>query len=323
MSNLYYKLNLTENKLINRQSINNNYKKFTQNICNKYKEEQEFFCDNIKIFNDSDYDDQIRITNVNFNNKLYNMYVLNDFDAVSKNIINLKNWEGDSTMKIIEALNYYSKKRNIKNEDIYILDIGANIGWYSYYLGKFGYKIISFEPEDRNFYLLRKTYCLNRETNIVIVNKGLYNDEKICDYYEHVGNKGNGMIICEQRKDIPHILEKKSQVILTKLSNFIPYLSTKNLAFIKIDVEGTEESVILSGIELLTKYHVPFIFLEYCPDNLKLHDVDKKKFLEIFDKNGYKISVNSFFDKNYTSIDYLASKNDLINLYIVYEKILE
>ena len=131
------------------------------------------------------------------------------------------------------------------------------------------------------------------------------------------------MIICEQRKDIPHILEKKSQVILTKLSNFIPYLSTKNLAFIKIDVEGTEESVILSGIELLTKYHVPFIFLEYCPDNLKLHDVDKKKFLEIFDKNGYKISVNSFFDKNYTSIDYLASKNDLINLYIVYEKILE
>ena len=67
LSNLYYKLNLTENKLINRQSINNNYKKFTQNICNKYKEEQEFFCDNIKIFNDSDYDDQIRITNVNFN----------------------------------------------------------------------------------------------------------------------------------------------------------------------------------------------------------------------------------------------------------------
>jgi hypothetical protein len=157
----------------------------------------------------------------------------------------------------------------------------------------------------------------------LLINKGLYNEEKICDYYEHVGNKGNGMVICDQRKDIPHILQKKSEVILTKLSNYIPFLSTKNLVFIKIDAEGSEESALLSGIELLTQYHVPFIFLEYCPNNLILHNVDKKKFLEIFDNNGFKISLNSFLDKNYTSIDYLASKSNLINLYIIYEKIFE
>ena len=29
---------------------------------------------------------------------------------------------------------------------MYILDIGANIGWYSFCLGKYGYKILSFEP---------------------------------------------------------------------------------------------------------------------------------------------------------------------------------
>jgi FkbM family methyltransferase len=244
-------------------------------------------------------------------------------DIVSDTIINSKRWEGYCTNKILEVLNYYSSKKNIKNEDMYILDIGANVGWYSYYLGKFGYKIISFEPSERNYYILRRTYCLNQEINITIINKGLYNEEKRCDYYEHVGNKGNGMVICDQKKDIPNYLEKKSEVILTKLSNYITFLSTKNLAFIKIDAEGSEESAFLSGIELLTKYHVPFIFLEYCPNNLKLHNVDKKKFLEIFYNNGYKISLNNFLDKNYTSIDYLASKDDLINIYIIYEKIFE
>ena len=46
------------------------------------------------------------------------------------------------TNNILKALNYYSNKKGIKNEDIYILDIGANIGWYSFTLAKYGYKII-------------------------------------------------------------------------------------------------------------------------------------------------------------------------------------
>ena len=29
----------------------------------------------------------------------------------------------------------------LKNENIYIVDIGANIGWYSFFLGKYGYNI--------------------------------------------------------------------------------------------------------------------------------------------------------------------------------------
>ena len=91
----------------------------------------------------------------------------------------------------------------------------------------------------------------------------------------------------------------------------------------KIDVEGSEEAAILSGIELISKYHIPFIFLEYCPNNLRLHDVNNTKFLEISENNGYKISKTSFFDKNYVSIEYLSKEKKLINLYIIYTKILD
>ena len=309
--------------MYNKISINNQYKQFTQIINQKYKEEQNFFCDNSHFLINNEFENQITKVNVDFNNKFYDMYVLSNSNGVSGRIRNNKKWEGDSTLKILEALNFYTNKTNYKNEELYLLDIGANIGWYSFYLGKYGYNIMSFEPSERNFYILRKNYCLNRDINITIINKGLYTSEKTCDYYWNIFDKGNGMVICHQRNDIPTNFQRISSIILTQLSNFIPFLTEKHLAFMKIDVEGAEEAVILSGIELISEYHVPFIMLEYFPKNLKMHDVNITRFLEIFENNGYKMSTSSFFDKNYVSIKYLSKKKGLINLYIIYAKFLE
>jgi len=310
-------------RIYNKISINNQYQKFTQAINQKYIEEQNFFCDNLNFLSNNEFENQIIKANINFNNKSYYIYIFSNSDGVSGSIRKTKRWEGYSTLQILEALNFYKNKTKLKNEDLYILDIGANnIGWYSFYLGKFGYNIMSFEPTERNFYILKKNYCLNRDINITIINKGVFTSEKTCDYYEHLGNKGNGMVICNQRNNMPKFLKKKSIVTLTKLSNFIPFLSQKRVSVIKIDVEGSEEAVIESGIELITKYHVPFIFLELCPSNLRLHNVNTTKFLEIFENNGYKISTSGFLNKNYTSIKYLE-KLIIVNLYIIYTKILE
>ena len=310
-------------RLYNKISINSQYIKFTQIINQKYKEEQNFFCDNLYILSNNEFETQIKKVKVDFNKKIYDMYVFSDSDGVSNSITKNKKWEEYSTLKVLEALNFYTNKTNSKHEDLYILDIGANVGWYSFYLGKYGYNIISFEPAERNFYILKKNYCLNRDINITIINKGLYNSEEECSYYEQLGNKGNGMVICHQRNDIPKNLQKRSKILLTKLSNFIPFLSEKHVAFMKIDIEGAEESAIISGIELISKYHVPFILMEYGPNGLRLHDVNNIKFLEIFENNGYKISISSFFDKNYVSIKNLANEKKLINLYIIHTKIFD
>ena len=326
-NNQQQQLNQT-NKMIlwlyNKISVNNNqYQIFTQIINQKQKEELNFFCDNLNFLSNNEFENQIRKVNVDFNKKIYDMIIFLDSDAVSNSIAKSKNWESYSTLKILEALNFYTNKTHLKNEDLYILDIGANIGWYSFYLGKYGYNIMSFEPTERNFYILKKNYCLNRDINITSINKGLYTSEEACDYYEHIGNKGNGMVICHQRNDIPIYLKKtKTQIILTKLSNFIPFLSDKNVTFIKIDIEGAEEAAIISGIELISKYHVPFILMEYYPNHLRMHDVNNTKFLQIFENNGYKISKSSFLDKNFVSIKDLANVKNFINLYIIYTKIL-
>ena len=104
----------------------------------------------------------------------------------------------------------------------------------------------------------------------------------------------------------------------------MPFLFRQNLALIKIDVEGSEEKVFKGGIEIISEYHVPFIFLEFTPDSLKDHGTDPKKFLEIFEENGYKFSTNNFLDTNFISIDDIMEKcKTYINLYIIYSKIFE
>ena len=93
---------------------------------------------------------------------------------------------------------------------------------------------------------------------------------------------------------------------------------------IKIDIEGSEAKAIEGGIELITKYHIPFIFLEFSPSMLKLHHSDPKQFLQLFIDNGYKISLSNFIETKYVSIDKVLSRIDfLLNLYLVYSKIIE
>lgn len=91
---------------------------------------------------------------------------------------------------------------------------------------------------------------------------------------------------------------------------------------IKIDVEGSEGKVINSGIELIIKYHVPFIFAEFRIDYLKMQGTDPKELLEIFVNNGYQISTVDFLSKKYSSIENIL-KLSSENLFFVYSKFLE
>jgi hypothetical protein len=69
---------------------------------------------------------------------------------------------------------------------------------------------------------------------------------------------GDGWVICDKNVTLPKDLVRTGDIILTKLNNYIPFLSKNNIAAIKIDVEGSEGKAIEGGIELIKKYHVPF-----------------------------------------------------------------
>ena len=135
----------------------------------------------------------------------------------------------------------------------------------------------------------------------------------------------NGLTLCDDNKDkiVTGNFIKHSKVVLTKLSNFIPFLSKKNVALIKIDIEGSEGIVIENGIDLIKKYKVPFVFIEFTPKLLIEHKTEPKKFIQIFLDNGYKISTEGFLSNNYISYDELLQITGYqINIYLVYKEFL-
>ena len=217
------------------------------------------------------------------------------------------------------------KKKNIKNQDAYIIDIGANIGWYTLIFGILGFNVLSFEPSNINYFILNKNYCLNKNINTTLINKGLFTKEITCALYANVGNEGNGFAHCNKNYIIPSEFSiEAGKIVLDKLKNYIPFLSKKNLILIKIDTEGSEGKAFDGGIEIITKYHVPFIFMEFIPHLLRDHGTDPKKFLQKFIDNGYKISIIGFLSKKYLfPNDDILLKTREINLYIIYEKIFD
>ena len=264
---------------------------------------------------------------VHFDNYSYYMYVYKNADAVSSCISEQGYFEGKQAINILKALQYYGNKKNItNNNEIYILDIGGNIGWYPSFLGRFGYFIISFEPFETNYYILNKNFCLlNKKNNVIIVNKGIDVEEKSCDHWIQKNNIGNGMIICKENmknNDLNNAFEKSKKVNLTRLSNFIPFLSKKNLALIKIDIEGGEGKAFESGIDLITKYHVPFIFIEISPIYLKEHGTKTYQLIKLFTRNGYYISLIDFVKKNFiseTELLELLKKVMQVNAYFIHK----
>ena len=319
--NLHIEKNKSKNNYLD--NIDEIKKLNAYDIIQKYTFQQNDFCKNPNKYYNQQYEDLIYLTNFSFMNLSYQIYVYKKFDKyMSNGIIRRGNYEAFHMLNFLEALKYYSEKNNVKNnKDIFVLDIGGNLGAYPSFLGRFGYSILSFEASPRNYYILNKNYCLiKQETNIIIINKGISNEEKNCNYYSQVDGIGNGILLCDENKTKINVggfnFNKTFKIDLMKLSTIIPYFSGKNLALVKLDIEGGEGKAIEDGIELINKFHIPYIFSEYNPTFLKRHGTDPKKFLQLFINNGYKISVKGFLSKEFISVDDIKTVN---NLYFIYD----
>jgi FkbM family methyltransferase len=314
------------NELIN-SAKKNRYNKISNNsqfdtiTKMKYIQYQSYFCKNHDLFNNLIIEDKIKTVKINFNNINFEMFIYKKDDYLSEIIFKSGKWESKETQSILSSLFYYAKKRNITENDIYVLDIGANIGWYSLVLGKNGFNVISFEPSKINYYILLKNYCLNQDISMTIINRGLDIEEKNFTIYHPLTNLGDAIIFNNNSK-INKTDYFEEDIKTTKLSNYIEYLKDKNLGLIKLDIEGSEANAIKGGIDLIIKYHIPFILMEFNANLLEKKGIEPKSFLELFENNGYKMNEDDFFSKKYISIDDLT-KRILTNLYIVYTKFLE
>ena len=88
-------------------------------------------------------------------------------------------------------------KKIIKSGDI-VLDIGANIGYYTLIFAKLvgnSGKVFSFEPEPTNYELLQKNIMINEYTNVDFFRKAVSNSNQTTKLFLDEKNKGGHTLI--------------------------------------------------------------------------------------------------------------------------------
>ena len=175
---------------------------------------------------------------------------------IGKNLINIKIDNFIFEIDIRESierktyfLREYEKKRmrqlvqfskEINSE--FFIDIGANIGFYSILLSKHFKQIYAFEPNKRNFQVLKKNIKTNNLNNIKLFNYGLgENEEELIGSSNTKGElfQTSGFSISKNNIQGEKVLIKKGDDILI--------FNNKTLT-IKIDTEGFELFV-LKGLK--------------------------------------------------------------------------
>lgn len=172
-----------------------------------------------------------------------------------------------------------------------VIDIGANIGYYSLLfakcVGSTG-KVIAFEPEPGNFRFLEKNIASNPFTWVHPYNLALSDRAGTMDLYVGEISQTTSSFIKE------NILYEENvdrvPVKTVSLDAFLKEKNIKHVDFIKIDVQGAEEAVFLGAEELLCSPSLAMI-MEFWPYGLQKAGTDIKSFLGKMERFGFSFYV--------------------------------
>ena len=176
----------------------------------------------------------------------------------------------------------------IKENDI-LLDIGANIGYYSIIAAsiiKKG-KIYAFEPEPHNYDLLTRNIKINGYNNIIPVQKVVSNFNGKVKMYIDNKNTGSHSLSQENVANLKNYLEVNS----IKLDDYLEGINQRKVDIIKMDVQGAESQVI-DGLTKTLHHNTSIkIIMEFWPKGLINMEITPIKFLQKIKTLGFKIAV--------------------------------
>ena len=143
-----------------------------------------------------------------------------------------------------------------------VLDIGANIGWYSLTLNSMapqGVDIFAFEPHPSNLALLRENLRRNSASMVTVVPCAVSDHPGEQDMFAYAGeNTGRHSLL-------PINDGQRIRIRTVTLDEFWVERDLRNRVprFIKIDIEGYELVALRGGLEVLKRS--PTVLFEYSP----------------------------------------------------------
>jgi FkbM family methyltransferase len=168
--------------------------------------------------------------------------------------------------ELLEQLDSYM------NENSVVLDIGANVGNHTVYWsrvscgGKGVRRVYSFEPISSTFAILKRNFELNGldKDRVVLNNVGLGRRESLAS------------VIAYDYKNIGGTILETDNNGAIRIISLDEYLASgafkdKKIDFVKIDVEGFEEDVLVGARKTLDT-HSPIIWIEAWKNNFEKID---------------------------------------------------
>jgi len=177
-----------------------------------------------------------------------------------------------------------SKIREVVKEGDVVVDIGANIGYFTALLanlvGPRG-RVYAFEPDPRNFHLLQRTIERNGWTHVTAEQKAVSNEAGELLLYQTRSWASNTLTPGE------HISTVKVQVVT--LDDFLS--DEHHISFVKMDMDGSEPLAIQGMAQLIQRSPGLQILTEYEPGNLKRYLSDPLDFIAIAGEHGLKLTA--------------------------------
>lgn len=196
---------------------------------------------------------------------------------------------------IIHTLRWNKKERDFLHflemipEEGTILDVGANIGIMSVWLGKKRPKadIIAFEPMPQNVLALKKVLQHFHIQNVKVVEKALGDSngvvEMVMPVLDNVKMQGLSHVVHESITDFNN--GKNIKTPITRLDDCVELNGkSSNLKAIKLDVENFEYFV-LAGARQIIQRNRPIIYTELWENE------NRYKCFDLMKSEGYSIKV--------------------------------
>ena len=202
------------------------------------------------------------------------LYIDKDDQVVSQELIQSGKWEPFET-KIF--------KKSIKKGDV-VLDIGAHIGYYTLIAAKIvgdKGKVYAFEPDPKNFSLLKKNIEENNYKNVVPINKAVSNNNGKIKLYINPANTGDHRIFKSA--------DKRGGIITETITLDDYFKNDIKIDFIKIDIQGAEHTALLGAKNILRYNKNLKIITEVEPLLLRNAGSSTRMYLNFLEKNYFSL----------------------------------
>ena len=181
---------------------------------------------------------------------------------------------------------YMTKHLSLKKGGL-MLDIGANIGWYSLVMSKgAGLEIYAFEPDPHNFHCLTQNITNNNIRGVHPFQFAVADREtKMKLHLYKTYNTGRHSLIDHGKTG------KFVEVDTISVDSFMKKqgLHGQSVELFKIDIEGFEMAAFRGSMETLA--NTRYVFSEFSPEIMRSINEDPVQFTDLFEKLGFSAYI--------------------------------